>query len=123
MPRRTVEHVPELSPEQLAQAARDCPVLTTARTLAEGVGAGRAVTARGVLKPAVAVEACDLLGIVPPSRRPRSALDIHELMMVWAAASAAGFIEVTGGRATAGPALTAWADGTPDAVLAIWSRC
>ncbi|MEV5704675.1 plasmid pRiA4b ORF-3 family protein [Actinoallomurus sp. NPDC052274] len=97
--------------------------MATAQKLAEWVGTGRAVTARGVLKPALAVEACDLLGIEPPSRKPRSALDIHELMMVWAAASAAGFIEVTSGRAVAGPALTAWADGAPDTVLAIWIKC
>lgn len=122
MPRR-IAHAPDLSPEQLAPAARACSVLTAARALAEWVGTGREVTARGVLRPAAAVEACDLLGIEAPSRRPRSALDIDELMMVWTAASAAGFIEVAGGRVTAGPALRMWLDGDPEAVLAIWSRC
>ncbi|TDV42702.1 pRiA4b ORF-3-like protein [Actinophytocola oryzae] len=98
-------------------------MLATAQTLAEWIGAGRAVTTRGVLKPAAAVEACDLLGIEPPSRKPRSALDIHELMMVWAAASSAGFIEVSGGRVTSGPALQSWLAGAPDAVVAVWSKC
>ncbi|MCO6008317.1 plasmid pRiA4b ORF-3 family protein [Actinoallomurus purpureus] len=123
MPRRAVVHTPDLSSEQLASAARACPVLATAQTLAEWVGAGREVTARGVLRPAAAVEACDLLGIEVPSRKPRSALDIDELMMAWAAASAAGFIEVTGGRVRAGAALQAWLDGASDTVLAVWSRC
>lgn len=111
------------SPEQLAFAARTCPVLASAQALAEWVGAGREVTTSGVLKPAAAVEACDLLGIEVPSRKPRSALDIAELMMVWAAASAAGFIEVSGRRVAPGPTLQPWLDGMPDVVLATWSRC
>ena len=124
MPYRAIAPAPDLlSPEQLAPAARACPVLATAQRLAEWIGTGQQVTARGVLKPAAAVQACDLLGIEAPSRKPRSALDIDELMMVWAAASAAAFIEVTGGRVTAGPALQPWLDGAPEAVLAIWSRC
>jgi hypothetical protein len=113
----------DLSPERLAMQARACSVLVTAQTLAEWVGAGRAVTTRGVLKPAAAVEACDLLGIEVASRRPRSALDIDELMMVWASASAAGFIEVSRDRVTAGPTLQPWLDGAPNMVLAIWSKC
>lgn len=107
----------------MALAARTCPVLATAQTLAEWVGAGREVTTRGVLKPAAAIEACDLLGIEAPSRKPRSALDIAELMMVWSAAAAAGFIEVSGGRVTPGPTLQPWLDGAPDIVLAVWCRC
>src|SRR5437879_3237949 len=111
------------SPDSLASAARSCPILTAARTLADWVGTGRPVTSRGVLKPAAAVEACELLGVEAPSRKPRSALDIEPLMIVWAAASSAGFIDVDRGRVTAGPALRSWTDGTPDAVLAIWIRC
>ena len=98
-------------------------MLTAARTLAEWVGTGRPVTTRGVLKPAAAVQACDLLGIELPTRKPRSALDIDPLMMVWAAASASGFIEVDHGRVTARPPLQAWIDGTADTVLAIWTQC
>lgn len=113
----------DFSSEQLAQQARACSVLTTAQALAEWVGRGRPVTARGVLKPAFVVEVCDLLGIEMPSRKPRSALDIAELMMVWAAAAAAGFIEVSRERVTVGPALRRWLDGDADAALAIWSKC
>jgi hypothetical protein len=123
VPYRAVVPAPALSPERLASAARACSVLVAAQRLAEWVGAGQQVTARGVLKPAAAVQACDLLGIEAPSPKPRSALDIDELMMVWAAASAAGFIEVTGGRVRAGTALQPWLDGASEAVLAIWSRC
>lgn len=112
-----------VSPERLVSLARSCPALATARTLAEWVGAGRKVTLRGVLRPAVAVEACGLLGIEVPSRKPRSALDVHELMMVWTAASAAGFIEVTGGRVKAGPGLGQWLEGAPEDVLAVWTAC
>jgi hypothetical protein len=123
MPFRVVRHAPDLSPEKLASEARTCPMFASAQALAEWVGAGRAVTARGVLKPAAAVEACDVLGIKVPSRKPRSALDIHELMTVWATAYVAEFIEVSGGRVMAGPALQPWLEGTPDTVLAVWSKC
>jgi hypothetical protein len=98
-------------------------MFASAQALAEWVGAGREVTARGVLKPAAAVEVCDVLGIEVSSRKPRSALDIPELMTVWATAYVAEFIEVSGGRVTAGPALQPWLEGTPDTVLAIWSKC
>jgi hypothetical protein len=98
-------------------------MFASAQVLAEWVGDGREVTARGVLKPAAAVEACDKLGIEVPSRKPRSALDIHELMMVWATAYVAEFIEISGGRVTAGPGLQPWQEGTPDTVLAVWSKC
>jgi hypothetical protein len=111
------------SPERLASAARSCRVLADARTLAEWVGTGRPLTTRGVLKPAAAIEACDLLGIEPPTRKPRSALDIDQLMVVWAAALAAGFVEVDRGRATSGATLGTWTDGTADAVLTTWTRC
>lgn len=123
MPHLDVIRVPDLSPEQLALAARTCPVLATAQTLAEWVGAGREVTTRGVPKPAAAVEACELLGIEAPSRKPRSALDIHELMVVWETASAAGFIELSGSRVLPGPTLQPWLDGAPETVLAVWCRC
>ncbi|MFF5263466.1 plasmid pRiA4b ORF-3 family protein [Actinomadura viridis] len=123
MPNRAVADVADLSPERLVSQARACPALATARTLAEWVGAGREVTARGVLRPATVVEACDLLGIEVPTRKPRSALDVDELMMVWETASAAGFIEVTGGRVTAGPGLRQWLEGAPEDVLAVWTAC
>jgi hypothetical protein len=91
--------------------------------LAEWVGTGRPVTTRGVLKPAAAVEACDLLGIELPSRKPRSALDISSLMVAWTAATMAGFIEVDRARVTVRPPLRSWLDGTPEDVLTIWTQC
>jgi hypothetical protein len=111
------------APRELVAAADECPALATARTLAEWIGTGKPVTTRNVLKPAVAVEACDLLAIDLPSRKPRSALDIDQLMLVWSTASAAGFIEVDRGRVTAGRALGLWVDGDAENVLAIWARC
>ncbi|GAB3903417.1 hypothetical protein GCM10029964_095320 [Kibdelosporangium lantanae] len=113
----------DLSPEKLAHDARTRPLFVSAQALAEWVGEGRPVTTRGVLKPGAAVEVCDLLGIEPRSRKPRSAMDIDELMEVWAVASAAGFIEVSRGRVVVGPALWHWVDGTPDKVLAVWREC
>ncbi|MET0134008.1 MAG: hypothetical protein ABW215_10500, partial [Kibdelosporangium sp.] len=112
-----------MSPDKLAQEARTCPLFASAASLAEWVGVGREVTARGVLKPAAAVEVCGVLGIEVRSRKPRSALDIHELMTVWSTAYVAEFIEVSSGRVTAGPALRPWLEGTADAVLAVWSKC
>jgi Plasmid pRiA4b ORF-3-like protein len=122
MPFRDDMRVPDVSPEKLALEARSCSAFASAQTLAEWVGPGRKVTAQGVLKSADAVEACDALGIEAPSRKPRSALDIHELMAVWATAFTAEFIEVSDGRVTAGPALEMWLTGTPDAVVAIWRK-
>ncbi|SDZ30376.1 pRiA4b ORF-3-like protein [Amycolatopsis xylanica] len=109
--------------ESLASAARACPALVTAQALAEWVGTGKEVTTRGVLKPAAAIEACDLLGIKTHSRKPRSALDISELMMVWSAASAAGFIEVSRAKVMPGPALRPWLGKANDTALAIWLDC
>ncbi|GAA1022080.1 MULTISPECIES: plasmid pRiA4b ORF-3 family protein [Amycolatopsis] len=123
MPFRADEREPVFSPKELASAARSCPALAEAAKLAGWVGPGRPLTARGVLKPAAAVEACDLLGIELATRKPRSALDIDQLMLAWFTAAAAGFVEVERGRAAAGAALETWAEGTADEVLAIWTRC
>src|SRR5690242_17076480 len=102
---------------ELALAARRTPVLSHAWKLADWIGDGRPLTARMVLRPATAVEACDLLGIELATRKPRSALVIPELMMVWSAAEAAGFIQIGGGRVTAGPYLGRWADGGSEETL------
>lgn len=123
MSSRTAALPVEPAPQQLALAARSCSILTAASTLAEWVGTGRPVTTRGVLKPAAAVEACDLLGIELSSRKPRSALDISSLMVAWTAAGIAGFIEVDRARAAARPPLRSWLGGTPEEVLVIWARC
>jgi hypothetical protein len=107
----------------LADAARAGAAVSSAQALAEWIGAGRALTASGVLKPAAAAEVCDLLGIELPSKKPRSALDIDELMMVWSVAASAGFIEVVGKQVTAGAGLDRWLDGDPETTLAIWTHC
>jgi hypothetical protein len=108
---------------ELTKAARECEAILSAQTLAEWIGAGRELTASGVLKPTAAVEVCGVLGIELPSKKPRSALDISELMMVWSAAASAGFIEVDGRRVMAGAGLRQWLDGDPETVLAIWTQC
>ncbi|MEO3822740.1 plasmid pRiA4b ORF-3 family protein [Actinomadura sp. B10D3] len=107
---------------EMAKRARDCEVLVTAQELAEWIGAGRDLTARGVLRPGAAVEACAVLGIDAP-KKPRSALDIDELMMAWSAAAGAGFIEITDRRVVPGPALREWQDGDARAAVAIWTQC
>lgn len=98
-------------------------MFTAALKLAEWIGPGREVTTRGVLKPADAVEACDLLGITPHSRKPRSALDIPKLMAAWTVAAVADFIEDVGPRVRVGPGLRVWREGPADEVLAVWGRC
>jgi hypothetical protein len=108
---------------ELADAARECPAMSDARVLANWIGAGRELTASGVLKPADAVEVCERLGIELPTKRPRSALDIDELMMVWATADNAGFIEVADRRVTAGEGLRQWQRADADNTVAIWTRC
>lgn len=118
-----MEHESASQPEKLVSAARGCPALTDAEKLAEWVGAGRPLTTRGVPKPAAVVEVCDLLGIELRTRKPRSALDIDRLMMVWAVALSAGFVEVDRSRATAGAALPTWTGGTAEAVLEVWTQC
>ncbi|MCW2939801.1 MAG: PRiA4b ORF-3-like protein [Actinomycetia bacterium] len=107
----------------LADAARAGAAVSSAQALAEWIGAGRALTASGVLKPAAAAEVCDLLGIELPSEKPRSALDIDELMMVWSTAASAGFIEVVGKQVMAGAGLDRWLDGDPETTLVIWTHC
>lgn len=71
-----------ISPE-LAGAALSCVALARGRELAEWVGTGRTLTASGVLRPAEAAQACRDLGITLKGPKPRSALDVPELMKVW----------------------------------------
>jgi hypothetical protein len=67
---------------ELAEAASRCVTLVQARKLAEWIGASRPLTPSGVLKPALAAEACGLLGIELPPGRLRTALDLDELMLI-----------------------------------------
>jgi hypothetical protein len=104
-------------PGMLAAAALGCPAMVRARKLAAWVGPGRELTSSGVLRPAVAAEACRALGIAAPSGRLRSALDVDELMRDWMTAVAAGLLALDGRhvRAVPGPA------GDPRLVLGSWA--
>jgi hypothetical protein len=108
---------------ELADAARYCPAMSHVRVLGDWIGAGRELTASGVLKPADAVEACERLGIELPARKPRSALDIDELMTVWALADRADFIDIAERRVTAGEGLRQWQRADAENAMAIWTRC
>jgi Plasmid pRiA4b ORF-3-like protein len=102
---------------ELAEAASRCVTLVQARKLAEWVGAGKPLTPSGVLKPALAVEACGLLGIEVPPGRLRTALDLDELMLIWDAACSAGYMIPRGSRVRATPRLT---DTSPGQTVQSW---
>jgi Plasmid pRiA4b ORF-3-like protein len=104
---------------ELVEAALNCVPLVRARKLAEWIGASRQLTSSGVLKPALAVEACHALGIELPPGRLRTALDVDELMQDWEVACLAGYIIPSGSRvrATGRPA-----DTSPENVLRSWLR-
>jgi len=104
---------------ELAEAALNCVALSRARKLAEWIGAGRQLTSSGVLKPALAIEACRALGIELPPGRLRTALDVDELMQDWEVACSAGYIIPGGSRVRATGQL---ADATPQNVLGFWLR-
>jgi len=109
---------PAATPE-LAEAALNCVALSRARKLAEWIGASRQLTSSGVLKPALAMEACSALGIELPPGRLRTALDVDELMRDWEVACSAGYIIPAGSRVHATGRL---ADATPQNVLRDWLR-
>ena len=90
-----------MPPAELAQAALASLPLTRARQLAEWIGDGRELTTTGVLRPAVAVQACRALGIELPSGKLRSAKDVTELQQAWQVAVAAEFVLVTANRVRA----------------------
>jgi hypothetical protein len=104
---------------ELAEAALNCVALSQARKLAEWIGAGQQLTSSGVLKPALAIEACRVLGIELPPGRLRTALDVDELMQAWEVACFAGYILPSGSRVRATGRL---ADATPQNVLGSWLR-
>ena len=86
---------------ELAQAALASLPLTRACQLAEWIGDGRELTTSGVLRPAVAVQACRELGIELPSGKLRSAKDVTELQQAWQVAVAAEFVLVAANRVRA----------------------
>lgn len=104
---------------ELAEDARGCVCLTRARKLAGWIGSGRQLTRSGVLKPALAVEACQALGIELPPGRLRSALDVGELMRDWEVACSAGYIVPGASRVRATGQL---AGTSPGGVLRAWLR-
>jgi hypothetical protein len=102
---------------ELAEAALNCVPLARAHKLAEWIGAGRQLTSSGVLKPALATEACGALGIELPPGRLRTALDVDELMRDWEVACYAGYIIPSGSRVRATRRV---ADTSPQSVLQTW---
>lgn len=86
---------------ELAEAALNCVPLARAHKLAEWIGTGRQLTSSGVLKPALATEACRALGIELPPGRLRTALDVDELMRDWEVACYAGYMIPNGSRVRA----------------------
>jgi Plasmid pRiA4b ORF-3-like protein len=104
---------------ELAEAALNGVALSRARKLAEWIGAGQQLTSSGVLKPALAIEACRVLGIELPPGRLRTALDVNELMQAWEVACFTGYIIPSGSRVRATGRL---ADTAPQSVLGSWLR-
>lgn len=102
---------------ELAEAASSCITLVQARKLAEWIGVSRPLTPSGVLKPALAVEVCGLLGIELPPGRLRTALDLDEFMLIWDAAASAGYIVPNGTRVRTTPRL---ADTSPRQTVQSW---
>jgi hypothetical protein len=100
---------------ELAAQARRAPLVADALTLAEWCAAGRPVTAKGVLKPALAREAVEGLGLwrrdaalADPDVRAdvlghlRSAGDVPALDAPWQFALRGGLIAIRSGRALPG---------------------
>jgi hypothetical protein len=90
--------------------------LTRALALAQWTGTGRELTTTGVLRPAVAVEACRVLGIDVPSGKLRSAKDVPELDQAWAVALAADLVQITANRVSAAPGVAELVDLADEAV-------
>lgn len=107
--------------DDLACSARECAALRGAVDLAGWVGAGRAVTAKGVLRRADVPAAGGVLGVELPDW-VRSAADVPALHWPWLAALGTGLLSVDGGRAVTGPAVAGWQSAGPDDVLDLWVR-
>ncbi len=74
--------------------------MTQARRLVDWVGAGRAVTSKGVLRPADVPDLARSLGVTVPARI-RTAADVEAVHQPWVAAEAAGWLTVTASRVVA----------------------
>lgn len=103
------------------EAARECSALRHAHALAEWVGNGKPVTAKGVLRRADVPPAGQALGIAVPDR-VRSAADMPDLHRPWTTALELGLLSVSDGRAVPGPAVASWPPAADEEVLESWSR-
>src|SRR5580698_2205521 len=107
---------PAVVTPELASAALASPLLADAIKLAEWIGDGKEVTAEGELPPALAIEACELLGI----ELPEDATDddyLEAQAAVWETAQEAGFITLNDEVASAAELPT-----DPEEVLRRWLR-
>ena len=74
--------------------------MSRALKLASWVDSGRETTESGVLRPAIATQACAALGIeLPSGKKLRSAQDVPDLMRAWDAALGTGLISIFAKRA------------------------
>jgi hypothetical protein len=116
---------------ELAAQAREAPLIGDALRLADWCAAGRPVTPKGVLKPAVAREAVEELqlwqrddSLTDPSARAntlaglRSAGDLPVLDGPWQFAVGTGLIAIRSGRAVPGPRLPGPGDAAQ--LLSFW---
>jgi hypothetical protein len=95
--------------------------LRHAVALAEWLGAGRPVTAKGVLRRADVPVAARVLDVAVP-QRVRSAADVPKLQYPWTAALGIGLLVISHDQAVPGPALPQWRSAAVDEVLDGWSR-
>src|SRR5258705_6772236 len=86
--------------EDVPGLARECRVVSRARALTEWVGAGRPVTAKGVLRRAEVADAATAIGGTAPAWG-RTAAHLSERHHPWLVAPAAGGLRIGGGVAMA----------------------
>jgi hypothetical protein len=111
---------PSALAREYAEAALSCNAIDRARRLAIWIGDGRELTGSGVLRPTVAAQACEALGIELPSTKLRSAGDVPELMHDWEMAKTAGFIEIGSKRANAAADVAELGPESAERVLGCW---
>ena len=98
-------------PRRLADAARSCSALRSARQLAGWIGDGRTVRTAPALSPLQFVTAARAVGDDGSGAT---------VLAAWGRAQHAGLIETRGDRTIAGPALGPWRSGEPSIVLQLW---